>query len=158
MRTPLHFPSPKQFPPFTMRDYFKSKFDYQWDTSGGWRFIAVPGSMSLNQQKLIPREQTPKQLPGNPRRALALAHKIYKTVFYLMEAGKVAAVCHWTTSAALCRYRGKTCWDRDSRTARNVFRTPWPGLQYNTCTLYRLHMTILATAVVLSHIPNVYLI
>ena len=84
----MQFPSPEHFPPFTMRDYFKSKFDYQWDMSGGWRFIVVRGSMSLNQQKLIPREQTPKQLPGNPRHALALAHKIYKTVLYLMEAGK----------------------------------------------------------------------
>lgn len=90
----MHFPSPEQFPPFTMQDYFKSKFDYQWDMSGGRRFIVVPGNMSLNQQKLIPREQTPKQLPGNPRRAPALAHKIYKTVFHLMEAGKVAAVSH----------------------------------------------------------------
>jgi hypothetical protein len=110
-----------------MRDYFKSKFDYQWDKSGGWRFIFVLGSMSLKQQKLIPREQTPKQLPGNPRHALALAHKIYKTVFYLMEAGEVAAVGHGPRTgtvriggefAVLCRYR-----DIGGRTAETVLVT-----------------------------------
>lgn len=132
-RTPLQFSSPEQFPPFTMRDYFKSKFDYQWDMSGGWRFIVVPGSMSLNQQKLIPREQTPKQLPGNPRHALALAHKIYKTVFYLMEAGKslLFAMDHRTGTvriggvfAALCRYGGQKLRDLKRRMAETVFQTP----------------------------------
>jgi hypothetical protein len=71
-----------------MRDYFKSKFDYHWDMSGGWRFIAAPENISLNQQKLIPREQTPKQLPGNPRCTPTLAHTIYETIFHLMATGE----------------------------------------------------------------------
>jgi hypothetical protein len=58
MSDPLAFSIPQTFPPFTMRDYSKSKFDYHRDKSGGWRFIAVPRNVSLNQQKLIPREQT----------------------------------------------------------------------------------------------------
>jgi len=51
-----------------MRDYSKSKFDYHWDTSGSWRFIALPGNSSLNRHKLIPREQTPRESSANPRR------------------------------------------------------------------------------------------
>jgi hypothetical protein len=65
MSDPLTFSIPQAVPPFTMRDYSKSKFDYRRDKSGGWRFIAVPGNISLKQQKLIPREKTRKQLPGN---------------------------------------------------------------------------------------------
>jgi hypothetical protein len=75
-----------------MRDYSKSKFDYRRDKSGGWRFIAAPGTIS--RKKLIPREQTRKQLPGNPRRTITLEHKIYKTVFHLMDVGKVMASFH----------------------------------------------------------------
>jgi hypothetical protein len=72
-----------------MRDYFKSKFDYHWDMSGGWRFIAAPGNISFNQQKLIPWEQTPKQLPGNPRRMMTLAREVCGTVFQLTDTMRV---------------------------------------------------------------------
>jgi hypothetical protein len=96
--TLLHFP-PLHSSPLTMWDYFKSKFDYHWDTSGGWRFIAAPGNISFNQQKLIPREQTPKQLPGYPRRTPTLAHEIYKTVFRLMDTGSHCFV--WRATSAV---------------------------------------------------------
>lgn len=109
MSDPLAFSIPQTVPPFTMWDYSKSKFDYHRDKSGGWRFIAVPGNISLNQQKLIPGEQTRKQLPGNPRRTMTLEHKIYKTVFHLMDVGKFTASFHGAHAQWACLHANLLC-------------------------------------------------